>query len=575
MEKKKKHQKLASASNQQPDSNDLLSKEEQNQSNEVLAAKNTKIGSPSQENLSSLNEHYSHILQPAAEQSSLNPRPCAPSQSTCPIPVSQWQQVAPLQPNSPNHPVQQGQPTAHLAQSATPFWQPQQPSYHFPGVSVPAQFQPFTSIATVDASWQPSAIIGGTNPRSQHQVPNLCYHFGPYPGFPGPWDPSSWWAHGQQSHPSFNYFPGAYGCFSAAPPPMSNCSATFEGSSQRGIIQPMAKLSQKHQQLWEAQSNENVQLWSVIGQLQSEIADYKSRLTKLEAEVSSSKLSVDEPSSQVIRTGLSGAASKRGRPKRSVASVDVSAFPDESRPRARIRKPAASKVQPDARVHVFEKVVLNKLEKMAQSTSSTLKDNGEKIPFVRTNSSVNLEVNGSNSSMPAFHNQVHLKGPGIKICGTENNYSLDRKINGDNVDDSKAALPVLSQQIKENNDGVSVTHMGRTNGETLTWPATASVHPEEPRRNIYNTISQSFYDNGCVIRQAGKFIPGWSFGNEEDASDEFEDALVVASAKDENEEEMGDDVSSGAEEIAQTKDGSAYKMDIAVGKNPQGSASIQ
>ncbi|XVF15397.1 hypothetical protein REPUB_Repub09cG0149300 [Reevesia pubescens] len=228
------------------------------------------------------------------------------------------------------------------------------------------------------------------------------------------------------------------------------------------------------------QSNENVQLWSVIGQLQSEIADYKSRLTKLEAEVSSPKLSVDEPPSQVIRTGLSGVASKKGRPKRSVALVDVSASPDESHPRARVRKPAARKVQPNARVLVFEKVTLNELEKTVQPTSSTLKDNGEKIPFVRTNSSVNLEVNGN------------------------------RKTNGDKVDDSKAVFSVLSQQLKENNKGVSVTHLGRTNGETLTW--LASVHPEKPRRHIYNTISQSFYDNGCVMRQAGKLIPGWSFG---------------------------------------------------------------
>ncbi|XVF17451.1 hypothetical protein REPUB_Repub10bG0123100 [Reevesia pubescens] len=572
MEKKKKHKKVAPASNQEPDSNDLLSKEEQNQSNEALPAKNTKNGSPLQENLSFLNEQYSHILQwpyttqQAAEQSSLNARFLAPSQSTLPTHVSRWQQEAPLQPNSPNHPVQQGQPTVHLAHSTTPFWLPQQPSYHFPGVSAPAAFQPFTSIA----SWQPSAIIGGNTPRSQHQVPNLCYHSGPHPGFPGPWDPSSWWAHGQQSQQSFNYtFPGAYGYLSSAPPPMPNCSATFEEPSQRGIIRPMAKLSQKHQQLWEAQSIENVQLWSLIGQMQSEIADYKSRLTKLEAEVSSSKPSVDEPSTQVIRTGLSGAASKRGRPKRSVASVDVSASPDESHPRVRVRKPAASKVQPEARVIVLEKVVLNKMEdrqKTAQSTSSTQKNNGEKIPFVITNSSVNLEVNGSNLSMPAFDNQVHHEGPGIQMCRIDSNSSLEMKTNGNKVDDSEAALSILSQQPKENKKSVSVTQMGGTNGETHTWPP--NVHPEEPRRNIYNTISQSFYDNGCVIRQAGKLIPGWSFVNEDDASDELEDA-VVASAKDENEEEMGDDASSGAKELAQTKDKSAYKMDTAVETNPK------
>ncbi|XVF61434.1 hypothetical protein PTKIN_Ptkin08bG0129100 [Pterospermum kingtungense] len=575
---KKKHQKIPSASSQEPNSNDLLSKEDHNQSNEaVVLAKNTKTGIPLQENLSSLNEQCSHIHQwpysnqQAAEPSSLYPRPCAPSPSLLPIP--RWQQVAPLQPNSPNHPVQQGQPAVNLAQSTTPFWPSQRPSYHYPGISVPATLQPFISIATVDASWQPSAIIGRTTPRSQDQVPNLCYHFGPYPGFPGPWNPSSWWAHGQQSQPPFSYtFPEAYGYFSSAPPPMPNCSASFEESSQRGIIRPTAKLSQKHQQLWEAQSAENVQLWSVIGKLQSEIDDYKSRLTKLEAEVLSLKPTADESTARVSRNGLSGGggAAKRGRPKakRSVASVDLSASPDDAHPQARGKKPAASKVQPEAtRVLVFEKVALNNLEdkqKTAQSNSNTQKVNGENVPFVITNSSVNLEVNGSNVSVPAFHNQVQQEAPGSQICGIDNSSSFEMKSNGDKVDNSKAALSVLSQQAKENK-GVSVTHMGGTiNGKSLSWPA--SVHPEEPERNMYNAIPQSFYDNSCVIREAGKLIPGWSFVNEEDGSDEVEDAAV---AKDENEEEMGDDVSSEAEEMAQTKDESAYKMDHAVGTNPK------
>ncbi|OMO56370.1 hypothetical protein CCACVL1_26591 [Corchorus capsularis] len=360
--KKKKQQKLATSSGQEPDSNDLLGKEDENQSKEALAAKNTITDSLSEEDLSSFNEQYQHnnILQwtcskptqNAAEQASLNPSP--------------WQQVASLQPNSSNHLVHQSQPTLHLAQSNTPFWLQQRPSFPFP-----ATFQPFTSITTVDGSWQPSAILGGTTSRSQQQVP-ICYHYGPYPGFPGPWDPSSCWGHGQQSQPSFNCtFPGAYGYFSSAPPPTPNCSVTFGESSQRGIIRPTVKLSQKHQQLWEAQSIENVQLWSVIGQLQSEVADYKSRLTKLEAQVSSLKLSPDDPNTRVDRT-------KRGRPKRSVVSVDVSASPDESHPRAKARKRAATKAQPEARVLVFDNVALSNLEdrqKTVRSSSSNQKDN--------------------------------------------------------------------------------------------------------------------------------------------------------------------------------------------------------
>lgn len=65
----------------------------------------------------------------------------------------------------------------------------------------------------------------------------------------GPWNPSSWWVQQQQSIPPFTYTnPGACGYFSS--PSVPGCSAASAPSS---IIQPPAKLSQKHQQLWEAQ----------------------------------------------------------------------------------------------------------------------------------------------------------------------------------------------------------------------------------------------------------------------------------------------------------------------------------
>ncbi|KAK8498947.1 hypothetical protein V6N13_028969 [Hibiscus sabdariffa] len=548
MEKRKKHKKLI-----EPESDDYLvmSKEEQNGSDETLAAKVTKNGNSSQDP-SSLNDRYWHILQgpyttqQAAEQSSFN------ITSQIPPVASRSQQAAPLQPNSPYHPVQQGQPAVHLAPSTSPFWLPQRPSYQFPTVTLPATFQPFASMAAVGTNWQPSPTNGGASQGSQHQVPNICYHFSPYPGFPGPWEPSSWWTLGQQTQPSFNYtFPASYACFSSEPPPMTNCSATFGESSQRGIIRPIAKLSQKHQQLWDAQSMENVQLWRIMGQLQSDIDDCKSRLIKLEAEVSSLKPSADEPSAQVIQTGLSGVASKKGRPKRSVALANASASPDGSHPQARGRNHATDKVQPEPRTLVYEKVVLNKVGKVAQSTSSTRKDNGEKIPFDTTYNSVDLEVNGSNLPMTAFHNQAQKESPGIQLCGMTTNLSLELKAAADKVDDSKDA-----QQAKQNT-GVSAMHMGGTNGETLTLPA--SFGTEEPRRNIYN---QSLCENGYVMRQEGKLIPGWSFVNEEDVSDELDDAVML-SAKNEKEEEMGDDVSSGSEEIAQTIE------DSVAGSNPK------
>ncbi|XP_039032031.1 uncharacterized protein LOC120166949 [Hibiscus syriacus] len=250
----------------------------------------------------------------------------------------------------------------------------------------------------------------------------------------------------------------------------------------KGDYRPTENVSQKHQQLWEAQLMENVQLWRIIGQLQSEIADYEGRLIKLEAEVSSLKPSVDEPSVQVVRTGLSGAESKRGRPKRSVAFASASASPDESHPQARGQKPAANKVRSEPRVLVYEKVVLNKVEKIAQSTSSTGKDNSEKIPFVTTNNSIDLECNASNLPILASHIQAHQASPGIQIFGMTNS-SLEMKEHGDKVDNS---ISIASQQAKQNN-GVSARHMGGINGDqTLTVPA--SFRTEEPRRNIYNQI---------------------------------------------------------------------------------------
>ncbi|KAL8125063.1 hypothetical protein AgCh_012659 [Apium graveolens] len=64
-----------------------------------------------------------------------------------------------------------------------------------------------------------------------------------------------------------------------------SCVAAEALSNQRGISQSPADLSEKQQRL----SEENAQLWRVIGTLKSELAEYKTRLTKLEADSSSPK----------------------------------------------------------------------------------------------------------------------------------------------------------------------------------------------------------------------------------------------------------------------------------------------
>ncbi|XP_031283779.1 uncharacterized protein LOC116142497 [Pistacia vera] len=377
----------------------------------------------------------------------------------------------------------------------------------------------------------------------------------------GPWDPSSWYAQGQQSQlPCTHISPGGYGYASAAPPPSPGCTASLGQPFQRGIIRPLAKLSQKHQQLWEAQSAENVQLWTVIGQLQSEVADYKSRLMKLEAEVSSLRPAVEEPTALVTRTALSGQASKRGRPRKSTAAVDVLPTPDEHYPRARGRKPAAlSKFQSsEPRTLVFEKVNLIKVEdrvKACHSPATTQQENDKKISNIITTSSDNVEVNGSHLMMPAFNSQVQQENPRIHISGIELNSSSKKENIGDNADDSGADFSVLSQQPKGiHSKGSSATHIGTTANGRFGWP---TINPESCGRNAFNTTSQSFYDNGSVIGQGGKHIPGWSFVDEASAPEQLEEG-AVGLAKNDNEEEMGEDASTGGEEIAPTKDETAY-----------------
>lgn len=281
------------------------------------------------------------------------------------------------------------------------------------------------------------------------------------------------------------------------------------------------------------QSAENMQLWTVISQLQSELAEYKNRLIKLEAENSSRQPASEAPTAQVTGTAVSGQPSKRGRPRKSAVSVDILPNPDESYPRARGRKPAATcKIQlSEARSHTFEKVRRNKVEgkeKACHSPATTQKQNDEKISNVITNNYGNMEVNGSNMTRPAFNNQVHEENK---------------------ADDSKSAFSVLSEQAKASSD----THIGNTSNGSFVWPS--NITSESCGRSVYNMISQGFYDNGSIIRQKEKHVPGWTFVNQENPSDQREDGVV----KDDNEEEMGDDASSGGEEeIFPTKDETAF-----------------
>lgn len=314
------------------------------------------------------------------------------------------------------------------------------------------------------------------------------------------------------------------------------------------------------------QSAENVQLWNVINVLQSEISDCKNRLMKLEAEVSSLKPTVEEPTAQGIGIGSAGQPSKRGRPKR--PSVNVLTSPRESQTRARGRRPTPYRAQKESRSLIFEKVTFDKVEdkEKESSTATSKQENIVKTSnLAKPQISGNMELNGNGLMMPVFHNQGHQEFNGIQIGEFGLSSSSQLKNIDENFKDLKSGYSILSQQSKRmNNKGASA--MGAAGNGSLR--CYSNITPDDFGGNLLNMGSQGFYDSGHVIRQEAKIVPGWGLPNEEDASEELGDA-VAGSTKDANKEEMGDDASSGAEGTDLKQDNSAYQMDGAVGISPK------
>ncbi|XP_062005385.1 uncharacterized protein LOC133722515 [Rosa rugosa] len=532
MEKKrKKDEKVACTTSQEPETDHhILSKDHQSQVDTEPLTKSTNTDSPSNGNVPSLCHQYPvtfpwpYTPQHGGEQCPLVSRPFVATQSPLPGIISQWPQFP--------HQVQHGQPPQNYSQSAAPFWLPQQPGYPFSASNAPPTCQPFVAVGATD-------ISGGTSTTNQTQVPNFYYHVGyPYPGFPGSCDSLSWWNQAQAPQPLCTYaFPG--GCISSPPASLPSCSATLGQTFEKGIIRPPAKLSKKHQQLWDVQSAENVQLWSAINHLQSEATDYKNCLTRLEAELSSLKAGAEETTAQVSGAVLSAKPSKRGRPKRSVASADAVHSPDKSHRRARGRKSVVCNAQQfDSKSHLFEKVILNKVEDKEKACHLTAAvEQGNNASHVVTHSGGNMEINGTSSTMPAFHYQFQHELPAVQTRGNGSSASLEMKGTDVKANNCRTTYPIYPQNIP--------------------WPYN---NTSEMERNELNIGPNGLYNSGIVITQGGQIIPGWSFGNEEDASEKQEDAML-GSGKNDNEETMGDESSSGAEKVARTNNEGGFKMD--------------
>lgn len=246
--------------------------------------------------------------------------------------------------------------------------------------------------------------------------------------------------------------------------------------------------------------------------MQSEVTDYKNRVTRLEAELSSLRAAAEETAAQVNGAVLSAPPSKRGRPKKSVASVEAVHSPDVSHHRARGGKPAARKSHHfECKSHLFEKVILNKVEDKEKACHvATAVEQGNNASNVVTPSGGNMEINGINSTMPAFHYQFQQELPGVQTCGNRSTASSEMKGN-----DVKATYPIIPQNIL--------------------WPYNITSETEGNEPNIG---SSGLYNGGSVIRHGGRVIPGWSCVNEDYVSEKLEDA-VLESGKNENEADHG------------------------------------
>ncbi|WCJ32067.1 hypothetical protein M5689_013511 [Euphorbia peplus] len=461
-------------------------KEEIDEPSAVVAGK--AAGAISHSNGNAQNQQYSS-------------NPCASSRSPPTVPVTQLHHQLPHLTSN-----QHGYPPSNQPQS---FWMP--PHQH-PGGNGPPFFHSFPPHQY--PNWQPN---------DHTHVPNLHNQVGyAYPPCPGPWDPSSWWG-----RPPLAYaFPGSYSQVSQHHPMTPPCSTPSEQSSERGIIKPLAKLSQKHLQPWEAQSAENVKVWTVIDQLQSELSDFKSRVVKLEEEISSLKQTKGEPITCVTSTG--GQPAKRGRRKRSAALVDALPSLDEPRPCTQGRK---------IREPIFEKVILSKAENNVIPVHlAALAQQGKgKVSNLMIGEGKGLNcsvINGSNATMPSFHNQVHKENAIMQNGGIDSNGK---------VADANDTFAILTKGM-DHRTALASCHSASNNG-SLGWPYPYAILPPQANGNIIANMNPE-----SVSKQGEKVNGGPGVVSEEDASGEPDDAMA-AKAEDDNDEEMGEDESSSGEEI--------------------------
>ncbi|XP_050944760.1 uncharacterized protein LOC103484887 [Cucumis melo] len=500
---KEEQPKFSSTPNLEHQANGVSSKNEKSVSDGTDAAKNAKSGCQLLENESPHNQHYTALLQSAHYPEHAE----KPSPSTAPSAVNERHQL-PQSPANLQHQLSQPPQPQQFVLSSQPFW---------------IQPQPSISFGATEGSWQsPAAFGAGASPICQPQAPNFYYPVGypTYPGFPGSRDGSIWWGQTQPIlFPGLSNYPRASCGFVSSqswPMPIPSCATSSSGQPLlRGVIKPPEKLSQKHKKLWEAQSAENVQLWSMIGELQGELAVYKGRLSKLEAEISCLRSSATNEPAVEVGNGditLRGQPTKRGRLKRGTAPVGSQS---PLQPHTRVRKPAVGRTKvEDAKQTLLGKDSLNKADdnkhKYFTSLDITKQDKNEDSSTTINQNNGIVEIDDDTLKMPAsLDNQVLEQCSEIQSCGIE------------------FKPPSV---LKSNYEGII---------------------SEDSERNDFRIASSTIYTNGNVTRQG---ISGWNFKLVDEAAElGFPPPVVHKTGN----EDMADEFSSGPEEI-ETQNGSSW-----------------
>ncbi|XP_022631697.1 uncharacterized protein LOC106776620 isoform X2 [Vigna radiata var. radiata] len=501
MENKKEEHKLAFVCKQESHTNDETQSKRHNAQPNVIVVPSAKISSssPSLENTPNSNQQQqaSIVQRPYNAQSASEQLSAMdfPSQASAAGALNQWHQYPHL-----------------FAQSASPFWQSHPPSAVAGpslGANVPTIYHPFTDTGF------PAA------PSSTTQTPPPSY-----------WGPSSYMAQlYQMQHPYVHSFPDALN-FSSATPKVPNCSASAENYSQIGNIKSPSELTQKYQQLWEAEKAKNVELRRVTHKLRAKVSGYKDKLKKLKKEVSSFKQKTELAFKQVngtVPAGPTQPLKKRGRPNLSLASVDAL---NESYLLAGGKRPSMcnslsqnkspfEKVKP-----IFEKVILKKVENKEITTRFTTKmaqqENNVNSLNTGKDVSCNIQINQIYPIKSASQGHVHQESEGVQTWGSRVHVNFGK---GKDLGSSEVLNHDKSVSSKK--------YIGNTG-------LNAGKHLEDDVMDVSDDI---------FIQRGQNIAPGWSLrlAEEDDVSE-----YIEGSAKDEN-EAMGDDTSS-AEEIGVTKE---------------------